>query len=74
MVRMVKVFERNGHETGYFAEVPGQQGRYVLAQDLTELRSKIQAILAERDGSSFASSSWSMPSGGYSDTALFLAL
>jgi hypothetical protein len=74
MIRMIKVIEPNGHETGYLAEVPGLPGRYVRAESLPELKKAIRAAIADPQGTKFASSSWSACQTGYSTTAIFLTL
>jgi hypothetical protein len=74
MIRMVKVLEAIRPEVGYMAEVPGQDGRYVRAESIAELRSKLRMALIGSDGSVFVTSSSPEPRSGYSDTALFVAL
>jgi hypothetical protein len=76
MIRMVKVFEAIPPEVGYWAEVPGQDGRYLKAGTIPELRSKLRGAL---DGSAFALSSWPEPRKGTSvegasGTSLFVIL
>jgi hypothetical protein len=74
MPTIVRVLDAIRPEGGYMAEVPGQQGRYVKAGSLPDLKARLRAALADPDGSLFASSSWTAPSTGYSETALFITL
>jgi hypothetical protein len=74
MTMIVKVLDAISPNHGYMAEVPGQQGRFVKAATLTDLRTKLHAALADPEGSKFASSSWTTPGTGYSETSLFITL
>jgi hypothetical protein len=74
MAMIVKVLDAISPERGYMAEVPGQQGRYVKAESLPDLKALLRVAMSDPSGSYFASSSWSTPGTGYSETTLFITL
>ena len=74
MVQMVKVLEGHPPDTGFLAEVPGRPGRFVHAESLPELKSKLRTALTDPDSQVFATSSRRVPRSGFSDTAIYVTL